>query len=224
MGKVSILHFPNLEAVCCIAFSSINSKQPATHQEFPPKIKYPDWIYMLNFIACFGPLPLIPTLDPQRSEWRTNYNFKGHKSLSKFLPSLQVKGLRDKVDHDQVPVHPQNIKGGQMWGNRRMVKVGLNLREMKPCKCWWQNSEQHACSLVLSFSGREASQKMIFLPWRLFRPMTRSPGPPKSDERTNQRIDTTSKGLTTLVMDGASNSSGVVGKGQPAETYLSSRS
>jgi hypothetical protein len=41
-GKVSILHFPNLEAVCCIAFSSINSKQPATHQEFPPKIKYPD--------------------------------------------------------------------------------------------------------------------------------------------------------------------------------------
>jgi hypothetical protein len=50
------------------------------------------------------------------------------------------------------------------------------------------------------------------------------PPPPQSDERTNQRIDTTSKGLTTLVMDGDSNSSGVVGKGQPAETYLSSRS
>jgi hypothetical protein len=120
-GKVSILHFPNLEAVCCIAFPSINSKQPATHQEFPPKIKYPDLIYMLNFIACFGPLPLIPTLDPQRSEWMTNYNFKGHKSLSKSLPSLQVKGFKGQ-GRPQSGTSPSPEHQG--WVNVRKQKDG----------------------------------------------------------------------------------------------------
>jgi hypothetical protein len=76
---------------------------------------------MLNFIACFGPLSLIPTLDPQRSEWRTNYNCKGHKSLSKSLPSLQVKGFKGQ-GRPQSSTSPSPEHQG--WANVRKLEDG----------------------------------------------------------------------------------------------------